>query len=101
MGIGDDRLHALQSTPDQGLEEARPERLRFGRPDLQADDLAPTVGADGDGDYRRDRDDAPALALFEVGCVEPKIEPIAFQRPLQEGADPLIDILAELGDLGF
>lgn len=34
-----------------------------------ADDLAPTFGVGGDGDYRRDSDDASAQALLDVGGV--------------------------------
>ena len=99
MGIGDDQLHALEATADQGLEEAGPKGFRFGRADLKPDDLTPAVGVDRDGDYRRHRDDPPALALLEIGGVQPEIGPFAFQGPLQEGLHPLVDVLAELGDL--
>ncbi len=37
--------------------------------------------------------DAPALALLEVGCVEPQIRPVAGQRAVEEGADTLVDVL--------
>ena len=99
VGIGDDQLHALEATADQGLEEAGPKGFRFGRADLKPDDLTPAVGVDRDGDYRRHRDDPPALALLEIGGVQPEIGPFAFQGPLQEGLHPLVDVLAELGDL--
>jgi hypothetical protein len=99
LGVGDDQLDALEAAPDQGLEEAGPEGLGLGRADLEADDLAPAVGADRDSDYRRHRDDAAALALLEVGGVEPEIGPLALQRPIEEGVDTLVDVLAQLGDL--
>ena len=101
VGIGDDQLHALQATAHQGLEEARPESLGLGGTHLQADDLAAPVRVNRHGDYRRDRDDPPALALLEIGGVEPEIGPVAVQRPLQEGLDPLVDLPAELGDLAL
>ena len=43
-------------------------------------------------------DDPPALADLEVGRVEPDIGPVAGQRPVQELADPLVDVLAQLRD---
>ena len=58
-------------------------------------------GVGGHGDYHRDRDDAAALALLQVGCIEPDIGPVAFQRSFQEGVHALIDFLAELGDLAL
>jgi hypothetical protein len=56
MGIGDDELHALEAALDQALEKGRPEGLGFGGADVQADDLAPPLGAAGHGDYRGDGD---------------------------------------------
>lgn len=68
---------------------------------MQADDLAPPIGITGHGTYRRHRDDATALALGQVGGVEPEIRPLAGQRPIEEGADPLVDVLAWFGDGGL
>ena len=101
VGVGDDQLHALQAAPDQGLEEAGPERLGLRGTDLEPDDLTPAVRVDREGDYRRYRDDAAALALLQVGGVKPQIGPLALQRPIEEGVDPLVNVLAELGDLGL
>jgi hypothetical protein len=64
---------------------------------VQADDLAPPVGVD----RHRDGHDAAALALPETGGVEPEIGPGAFERTVEKGADPLVDVLAELGDLAL
>src|SRR6202022_338479 len=50
-------------------------------------------------DYCRDRDDAAALALLQVGGVEPQIRPLAGERAVEEGIDTLVDVLAELGNL--
>src|SRR3954447_24996203 len=63
--IGDDQLDALQAAPDQALDEAGPERFGLRRADPEADDLAPAFGRDRNGDYRRNRDDAAALAHFQ------------------------------------
>jgi hypothetical protein len=40
-------------------------------PDVEAHDLALAVRVDGHRDYRRHRDDAPALALLQIGRVQP------------------------------
>ena len=92
MRIGDDQLHAAQAALDQALEEGRPKGLGLRRADVQADDLAVPLGIAGHSDYRRHRHDAAALALAQVGRVEPEIGPIAGQRPIQEGANPLVDV---------
>src|SRR4051794_27365238 len=92
MGIRDHQLDALQPALDQALDKAGPERLRFGGTDPEADDLAPAVGRDGNSDYRGDRDDATALADFQVGGIEPQIRPLALDWPLQEGSHPLVNV---------
>ena len=68
---------------------------------MQADNLALTIGVRGHSDYRRDTDDPPALALLEVGGVEPEIGPFALQGAVQEGIHPLVDVLAEPADAAF
>ena len=42
-----------------------------------------------------------ALAHLQVGRVQPEIGPVALQRALREGADPLVDVLAQLRDLAL
>jgi hypothetical protein len=59
----------------------------------------PSVG--GDGDYGCDRDNAAALADLEVGGVEPQVGPFALEGTVEEGAYPLVDLLAQLGDLAL
>jgi hypothetical protein len=46
---------------------------------------------DGDSDYHRNRHDSADLAHLDVGCVQPKIGPVDFERTVEEGLDPLID----------
>jgi hypothetical protein len=53
------------------------------------------------GDYGGDRDYAAALALLQVGGVEPQIWPLAGERPVEEGMHALVDLLAQLGNLRF
>jgi hypothetical protein len=101
VGIGDDELHAAQAAPDQAPEEGAPEGLGFAGADVQADDLAPPLGVAGHGDYGGDGDDPPALALAQVGGVQPQVGPLAGQGPLQEGPDALVDVLAQLRDGGL
>ena len=101
VGVGDHQLDAVEAALDQALQKARPERLGLGRADAEADDLAPAIGVHRDGDYRRDGDDAAAVADLEIGGVEPEIRPFAVDRPVEEGVDPLVDVLAQLGDLAL
>ena len=74
MGVGDDRLHATQAAPCQ---------------------LAAPIGVDANGDDDGDRDDAPAAADLQVGSVDPRIRPVALDRPVEEGLDLAVDLLAE------
>jgi hypothetical protein len=101
MSIRDHQLDAAQSALDQALDKPRPERLGFGRTYAEADDLTLSLDIDGDGDYRRHGDDAAAIAHLQVGGVQPEIRPLALDRPVKEGVDPLIDVFAELGNLAL
>src|SRR5215211_2199200 len=93
MGIGDHQLDAREAALGQAPEECAPESLGLGGADVQPDDLAAALGIDGHGDYRRHGDDAPALALVQVGGIEPEVGPLPLQWPGQEGPDPLVDVL--------
>ena len=101
MRIRDHQLDAAQAAPCQAVQEPQPERLRFQRADVQADDLAPAVGVDRHSDYRRDGDDAPALPLLQIRCIEPQIRPVASERPVEESLHALVDVLAQLADLAL
>ena len=68
---------------------------------MTANDFALALGVDGNGYYRGDTDDPPALAHLEVGSIEPEVGPVAGERPLKEGMDTFVDILAQLGHRGF
>lgn len=63
-----------------------------------AQDLAPAVGIDADGHNDGDRDDAAVLPDLHVGGIDPQVRPIALDRPVEEGPDPLVDLFAQPRD---
>ncbi len=89
MCVGDHQLHAVQTAPGHALQEGGPERLRLRWPEVKADDLPLALGVGGHGDYRRDRDDPAALALLEVGRIQPG--PVPDERAVEEGADAVVE----------
>src|SRR5436190_21164015 len=101
MGVGDDQLDPAQAAPRQALQKARPERLGLRGTDVQPDDLTPAIGVGGNRDYCRDRNDAAALALLQVGGIEPQIWPLAAERPVEKSMHALVNVFAQLGDLRF
>ena len=101
MRVRDHQLDAAQATTDHALEESCPVRLGFARADVQPDDLPLALAVYRHSDYRRHRDDAAAFPLLEIGGVQPKIRPLAGERAVEEGTDPLVDVLAQPGDLAL
>ena len=99
MGVGNDQLDIAQAAPRQALEKARPKGFGLRRADMQPDNLTPAIGIGRDSDYRRNRDDAAALALLQVSGVKPQIRPFAGERPIEKGIHALVDVFAQLGDL--
>src|SRR5882762_7354363 len=99
MGIRDHQRDPPQAASRQALQKARPEGFGLRRADVQPNDLASAIGVDCHSDYRGDRDDAAALALLQVGGVEPQIRPLAGERPVEERMPALVDLLAQLGNL--
>src|SRR5215472_15144973 len=53
------------------------------------------------GNYRRNRNNAATVADLEISSVEPEIRPLAFDRPIEEGIDPFINVFAQVGDLAL
>jgi hypothetical protein len=96
--IRDHQLHPAQAAADHALEEARPERPGLAWADVQADDLASAFGVGGHGDYRRHRDDPPALALAQPDGIQPEIGPFPAQGAVEEGVHPLVDVPAQPGN---
>jgi hypothetical protein len=52
------------------------------------------------GNYRRSRDNAGRRGP-SVSSVEPEIRPLSFDRPIEEGVDPFINVFAQVGDLAL
>ena len=52
MGVGDDQLHPLQPASPQRAQEATPERLGLGLPDIQADHLSAAGLVHAVGDHQ-------------------------------------------------
>jgi hypothetical protein len=92
VSVGDHELDPGQPTTLELAQEVEPESLGLRGADTHAQDLAPAVTIDCHGDGHGDRDDAAVLADLEIGGVDPKVGPVAFQRALQEGRDPLVDL---------
>ena len=95
VGVGDDELDAAQAAPSELAQELGPEGLGLRGADVHAQHFAPAVCVDADRDDHRDRDDAVVAAHLHVGGVEPDIGPVAFERPVEEGFDPVVDLLAQ------
>lgn len=93
MRVADHQSDASEAAGLEGPQELRPEGLDF----RGADDLAPPLRVRCDGDYGRDGHDAPALTDLQVCGVEPDIGPLSGDRAVQELADALVYVLAELG----
>ncbi len=103
--VGDHELDAAQAAPPQLAQELGPEGLGLGGADVHAQHLAPPVGIDADRDDHGDRDDAVVAAHLHIGCVQPDIGPVAFERAIEEGFHARVDLLAQpahlaLGDAG-
>jgi Histidine kinase-like ATPase domain len=99
MRVGDGQLHADQAALDQTTQEAGPERLGLGLPDIDREDLAPAGLMDTMRDHERLVDDAPAVAhLLDLG-VEEHIRVAALQRPGPERVDVLVQRRTDATDL--
>src|SRR5208282_3502922 len=97
----DDQLDAAQAAPPEFAQKVGPERLGFRGADVHAQHLAPSVAVDADGDDHGRRDDAAVLADFDVSRVDPDISPVAFERTVKKGFDPLVDLPAQPADLAL
>lgn len=95
MSVGDHQLYAAKPAAGELAQERRPERLGLGRADIHAQNLAPAVTVDADGDDYRNRHDAAILAHLHVGGIDPQIRPIAFDRAGEERLHLVVDLAAE------
>lgn len=101
MGIGDDELDASETPSRQFAQKIRPDRLGLGRANLHAQDLAPSVGVDADGDDDGNRDDAATATNLQIGGVDPQIRPVAFNGAAEERLHLVVDLLAQPRDLAL
>ena len=99
MSIRDHQLDPAQARRARLLRKLDPEGFGLRRADVQPDNLASAIAVDRHSDYRGDRDNAAALALLQVGGVEPQIRPLAGQWPIEKSMHPLVDLFAPLGNL--
>jgi hypothetical protein len=101
MHVRDHQLDAPEAAPGQRAQKLGPERLGLGGADCDAQHLASAIAVDGDGDDHRDRDDATGGANLEVGRIQPEIGPVAFQRPVKERGDLVVDLGAQAAHLAL
>jgi hypothetical protein len=85
VGVADDQLDPAQAAPRQLAQELRPDRLGLGCADLQAQNLATSVGVHADGDDDGHRHDPSAAPDLEVGGVDPQVRPSACRPTLRAG----------------
>jgi hypothetical protein len=99
MGVGDAQPHAVQAPGTQAPEELAPEALGLGLAHVQADHLTPARLMHAVGDHQRLVAHPARLAdPLHLG-VQPQVRVGAFQGPLAEDADLLIQAAAQPGDL--
>ncbi len=101
MSIGDHQLDAAQAAPGKRTKELDPEGLSLAVADRHAQHLAPAVVVDANSNDDGNRDDAVVATGFDVGGIEPNIGPLALDRSVQEGLNPLVDLAAQPGYLAL
>ena len=101
MAVRDDQFHPAQATPGERTQKVGPGRLHLAGAGCHTKHLSPAVGVDRHRDRRGDGADAPGLADFDLSGIKPEIRPLALDRPVEEGADALIEFGAEPADLAF
>jgi hypothetical protein len=79
----------------------QPEGLGLRGADVHTEHFAPAVSVDGHRDGHGDRDDPPVLTDLDVGGVDPKIGPVPFDGPGEEGVHPPVDLFAQPTDLAL
>ena len=98
VGVGDHQLDAAQAAAGELTQERSSERLGLGGADIKPENLAPSVAVDADRNVSRRLRLYGRLAHFDVGGVDPQIQPVALDRPTKEGLHLVIDLLAQPAD---
>src|SRR5712675_826568 len=101
MRLRDHQLDAAHAAPCQRAQKLGPEGFGLGGADRDAQHLAPAVAVDGDGDDDSDRDNATIGTHLDVSRIEPEIRPVAFEGPVEERLDLVVDLSAQSADLAF
>jgi hypothetical protein len=70
--VGDHQLQPAQAAIGEAAAELGPEHLGLGMGGMHAEDLALAARVHGDSHYDGAADDAAALAVLDVGGVEPE-----------------------------
>lgn len=100
MGIQEGELPATWSPAGRACAGIGSPRVLPRRGRCPCRGLAAAVAVGTAGDDRGDRDDPPVLAHRQAGRVDPRIGPVALDRPSEEGGDTLVDLLAQPGTPG-
>ena len=101
MIVGDDELHAVQAAGAQRAQKLQPERFGLDLAEVQADDLAHAVCADGVGDHQRLGHHTRAVADLDVLSVEPQVRVSTLKRARPELLDMLVEVAAQAADAVF
>ena len=97
VGVAGYQPHPAEAPGHQRAQERRPECPILAGTYVEAQDLPlAALAVHPDGDDHRHRDHPPVLAGFDVGGVEPHVGVGAFQRPVPEALDLLVELLAQL-----
>ncbi len=100
MGIGDDELHTAHTSTREPTQELRPERLGFGSADSHAQNLAPAIGLDADGDDGNGNNATTAPDL-QIDGIDPETGSIALHGSFEEGLHLDIDLFAQAAHLAL
>ena len=84
MVVRDHQFDPAQAAARQRTQELNPEGLGFRGAGGHAQNLAPAVTVEADGDDHRHRDHPAVPAHFDIGGVEPDGGPITLQGPIEE-----------------
>jgi site-specific DNA recombinase len=99
--IGNHQLHPTQAAVGELAQEGGPERFRLRGAGGHAQHLAPAIRVDANSQYHGRGDDPAGLSRLQVGGVDPQVRPFALDRPGEKGVHPLVDLLAQAGDLAL
>jgi hypothetical protein len=100
VGVGDDELHARESSGHEVSQERGPCRTGLLRERVEADDLTTTLGVHGGCHDAGDLHDTTAFTNADGERVDPqvRVRPVV-ERTAAEGGDLLVECLGQPRDL--